>query len=592
MVFVLRLCYLAVPAKRCFYYVHANILALVLFLTTNLSEQVYPLIWFEAQHYEILSVRNFVQLAAAFASAVALPLLTPFHKTPSEYGSHSEKPCSPIQRWWLYTWVSPVVNKGYDSNGVMSPNDLLPNRKGFSGETWLQSYLEYNQMLSFRAILWRLFRYRLAVTAFWAVLCGASELVGTIGLYQLLLSLQRSPGTKLHPWFSVILFGGCPILRGLCMQTFEYYATHTIGDAKTCITTAVYRKLMLQQADAAVDVGQLQSNISADIDRLGTLRYTILTAFMAPVEIIFSSTILYRIVGWYYIPSLVFLLVTRYPLNKFIVVAQTKAQSGVLQGTDERITKTSESIRAMTAIKILGHAQPFIQRILGARNRELDAIWRKMQVIVASESVSLALTFLALLLCLLLYTIVGKMPLEPGVVFTVVVVFNIVNSMFSLSVLGAGQYAQANVSLNRLSKFLDQPEKAAYPRDEATNTGETASQDTLITIQSGFCKSHTQADLEFVAPGLNVVTGDVGQVIMSYHPLSTVLFTNFHSVPANLCYFNRCYSTDKGSKRHNLSQSLIRPRTLGCSEGLSEIISFSALHSIKNDTRMSSVAAR
>lgn len=510
MVFVLRLCYLAFPAKRCFYFVHANILALVLFLATNLSEQVYPLIWFQGQHYESLSVRNFVQLAAAFASAIVLPLLTPGHQPPSEYGCHPEKSCSPIQRWWLYTWVSPVVDKGYDSNGVMSPSHLLPNRKGCSGEAWLQSYSDYHQTLSFRATLWRLFRCQLAVTAFWAVLCGAVELIGTIGLYQLLLSLQGSPDTKFRPWFSVILFGSCPILRGLCMQTFEYYATHAIGDAKACITTAVYRKLMLLQADAAVDVGQLQSNISADIDRLGTLRYTMLTASMAPVEIILSSIILYKIVGWYYIPSLVFLIVTRYPLNKFIVSAQTKAQSGVLQSTDERITKTSESIRAMAAIKILGHVQPFIQRILGARNRELDAIWHKMQVIVASESVSSTLTFLALLLCLLLYTIVGKMPLEPGVVFTVVVVFNIVNNMFSLSVLGAGQYAQATVSLDRLSKFLDQPEAAAYARDETTGTGETTSQDTFITIQTGLCKLPIQADLEFVAPGLNVVTGDVG----------------------------------------------------------------------------------
>lgn len=347
------------------------------------------------------------------------------------------------------------------------------------------------------------------MTAFWGALCGSFELIGTIGLYQLLLFLQGSPDAQFHPWFSVILFGSCPILRGLCMQTFEYYATHAIGDAKSCITTAVYRKLMMLQADAAVDVGQLQSNISADIDRLGTLRYTMLTAFMAPVEIILSSIILYKIVGWYYIPSLVFLLVTRYPLNKFIISAQTKAQSGILEATDERITKTTESIRAMTAIKILGHVQPFIQRILGARNRELDAIWRKMQVIVASESVSSALTFLALLLCLLMYTVLGKMPSEPGVVFTVVVVFNIVNSMFSLSVLGAGQYAQTSVSLDRLSKFLDQPE-AAHPRDETTYTGETASQDISITIQSGLCKAPIQADLELVAPGFNVVTGDVG----------------------------------------------------------------------------------
>ncbi|KAI9928959.1 hypothetical protein MW887_001352 [Aspergillus wentii] len=352
--------------------------------------------------------------------------------------------------------------------------------------------------------------------AFFAGFCGFFELIGTIGLHQLLLFLQRSQETKLQAWFSIMLFSLCPIIRGLCMQTFEYFATHTIGDWKALITTAVYRKLLVLHEDADIDVGQLQSNISADIDRLGTLRYTAMTVFMAPVEFIVSSVLLYKIMGWYYLPSLAFLLITRYPLSKFIVSAQSGAQSKILQAADRRITKTSESIRAMSTIKILGHVQPFIRRILNERDQELKAIWSKMQVIVTSESLSSACTFLALILCLALYTIIGKKPLEADIVFTVVAVFNIVKGMLTLSVLGAGQYAQATVSLKRLSDFLDRPESEVttmYAKDDAVSQAEAGSRHpTTVTVQSCAVPGRLSgnSDAELVQDGLNVVTGELG----------------------------------------------------------------------------------
>lgn len=514
MVSFLRLCYLAVPMNRRFCLVNGNLLGLALFLTTTLPEQICPLLWIHVPGSGNLSVSNTIQLATAFASAIFIPIVTPGNRCPSENGFHPSKLCSPVSRWWLYTWVSPVVDKGHNQNGVMSPEDLLSSED--HSAAWLERYSNCHQMVSFRATLWKLFRRRLAVTAFWAASCGFFELIGTIGLHQLLLFLQRSPETRLRPWFSILLFGSCPILRGLCMQTFEHIATHTIGDGKACMTTAVYEKLMALQADTTVDLGQLQSNISADIDRLGTLRYTMMTGFMVPVELIVASILLYRIMGWYYLPSLAFLLVTRYPLSKFIISAQGKVQSRVLQATDKRITKTSESIRAMAAIKILGHVQPFIQRILGERNQELEAIWQRMQVIVASESLSSTMSFLALLLCLLLYTVVGEMPLQPDVVFTVVAIFNTVNSMLGLSVLGAGQYAQATVSLDRLSKFLDQPDFQLAIEHTKNDADGTASRDMgSITIQphEGSRDITGKLDIEFVPFGLNAIAGDVGYVI-------------------------------------------------------------------------------
>lgn len=474
------------------------------------------MIWLQGQTGSGLSSLDIVQLVASSTCSVLVPVLSPTLNTSVKGAYHPRDTCSPLARWWLYTWVSPLVRVGYERNGSINTEDLYPQKNEASVETWQQAYASCDsESLPFKSILWKLFRMRLATMALFSGLCGFFELVGTIGLHQLLLSLQSPSVARLQPWFSVTLFAVSPIIRGLCMQTFEYFATHTIGDWKALIVAAVYRKMMILEADADINIGQLQSIISVDIDRLGTLRYTAMTAFMIPVEFVTASILLYRAMGWYYIPSLLFLLVTRYPISRFIISEQTKSQSAIVQATDKRITRTSESIRALLMIKILGNAQTFIRRILDERKQELDAIWLKMRVIILSESLSSSCSFLAMVFSLCLFISAGEKPLAPDIVFTLVAVFNIIKSMLTLSVLGVGQYAQAMVSLQRLSDFMDR-KTSPVVTDKTQHTMQAQRLDQRVpsssTAQVLGEFSHTQVrlDVKFARGGLNVITGDTG----------------------------------------------------------------------------------
>ena len=138
-----------------------------------------------------------------------------------------------------------------------------------------------------------------------------------------------------------------------------------------------------------------------------------------------------------------------------------------------------------------------------------------MQIIVASESASSACIFIALALCLVLYTVVGDWKLQPGVVFTVVAVFNLVKSMLSLSVLGAGQYAQAMVSLDRLCGFLDRPN--AESTMECTH-GERSAKDgvsrhgaaDVVQVSDGCHAGVGDRKPQFIKHGVNIITGEIG----------------------------------------------------------------------------------
>lgn len=409
------------------------------------------------------------------------------------------------------------MKKSYAHGGNLNSEDILPIHPQSSPEKWLENYVELRQKGgSFRTAMWRLFRPRLAITALFMILCGFFEFIGTWGLQQLLLFFQGSREVKIAPWFSVLLFGICPILRGLCMQTFEYFATHTIGHWKALIISAVYQRLLRFPPGENIDVGQLQNNISGDIDRLGTLRYTVMTIFMVPVELSVASVMLYRTIGWSYIPSLVFLIATRHPLSKFIVQAQGAAQSKILQATDGRVAQISEAIRYMATIKMLGRAQAFVTGILDKRAKELKALWKKAEIIVTSEAISTACTFVALVLCLCLYTTVSKERLEADVAFTVIAIFNIIKSMLSLAVLGTGQYAQAAVSYNRLCEFLDHedlPAGSLYPTSTNWSRNSIGFQGAGFGVLNADGSSRMllrDLNVQFVRRGLNVISGPLG----------------------------------------------------------------------------------
>ncbi|RHZ50735.1 putative ABC transporter [Aspergillus thermomutatus] len=120
-----------------------------------------------------------------------------------------------------------------------------------------------------------------------------------------------------------------------------------------------------------------------------------------------------------------------------------------------------------------------------------------------------------MVLSLCLFIFAGKKALAPDVVFTLVAVFNIIKSMLTLSVLGAGQYAQAMVSLQRLSDFMDRKSSLVVTDTsqltmQAQRSGPPNSSSSTAQVLGEFNYTQASLDIEFSRGGLNVITGDTG----------------------------------------------------------------------------------
>lgn len=407
--------------------------------------------------------------------------------------------------------MSPFVSTGYRRNGDLQLEDLPPAAPSSKPSQWLETFMNArSHSRSTGGALWKLLRGRLMLMAFMMLLCGTTEYLGPLGLRWLLVYLQDPGAALFRPWLAILLFGIGPIIRGLCMQAFEYLSTHTTGNLKTMIISAVYERLLASPLSKSLDIGRIHNHISVDVDKLATLRYTIMALFMVPVQILVASLILYDAVGWAYLPGLGLLLCTRYPLSKFISTTLGSAQSHILNNSDSRLAKVTESIRSITTITMLGQAKPFIDQILDIRNRELLALWKKAQILTAAESTSEGLVFVSLALCLGLHTLVRGNKLEADVAFVMVAVFNLIKNMLNLAVVGSSQYTQAITSLRRISSFLDSGD-LVYDCEGQRVQALQKEEISVADRNKGFDKPTGQPTESLLTKGgLNIICGETG----------------------------------------------------------------------------------
>ncbi|KAI1077702.1 hypothetical protein F5B20DRAFT_583110 [Whalleya microplaca] len=527
MVVLLRLLYLLSPGRRAGLHLTANILSLNVFLFSVGPNYIYPLI--RGDQKLVLTSLSWLESGNLFftvAAAILIPVTTPSHHIIPEDGSipHPSATCSPGTRWWTYGWVSPFIMLGYRQRGALNVDDLPPLRSGSQPHLWFEAFkMARLRTTSTGRALWKLFCPRLLVMAFMMVLCGFAEFLGVIGLRSLLQYLQGSPKQALvQPWFSALLFGISPVVRGLCMQTFESFSTQNICYLKGMVIYTIYRKLLQQPPGCHPDLGQVTNHVAADVDKIAMLRYTIMAGFMVPVEVAVASVLLYQTIGWSYVPGLLVILITRIPISWYVSRYQKLAQSHVMTTIDSRVRRVSEVVNGLQTIKTLGQSFAFCRWVNEKREAELEAIWKKLIIVTASETISSASVLVPLVMSLSIFALGAGMPVTPAVLFTVLSIFSTLKSMLSLAVTGTSAFAQTSVSLGRVVGFLDEDSTFLLKDgqtgvfsdlDQAASSNVFGAENAIIGLPSSDGSVNpilSNVNLELIRGQLNLITGKTG----------------------------------------------------------------------------------
>ncbi|NXW77005.1 MRP1 protein, partial [Hirundo rustica] len=309
-----------------------------------------------------------------------------------------------------------------------------------------------------------------------------------------------------------------------CLQTvFEQrymYMCLVLGlRLRTAVTGLVYRKILVMSnaSRKAATTGEIVNLVSVDVQKLMDLIIYFNGTWLAPIRIIICFVFLWQLLGPSALTAIaVFLFLL--PLNFVITKKRSQFQETQMKHKDERAKLTNAILSNIKVIKLYGWEKTFMEKVLGIRRQELQAL-KRSQILFSASLVSFhSSTFLITFVMFAVYTLVDNTHvLDAEKAFVSLTLINILNTAHSFLPFSINAAVQAKVSLNRLAAFLNLEE--LNPESSSRNTsgcGELLLQ-ASITIRNGtFCWSKETSSclrsIELSVPqgSLLAVVGQVG----------------------------------------------------------------------------------
>ncbi|NXT85057.1 MRP6 protein, partial [Zapornia atra] len=317
-----------------------------------------------------------------------------------------------------------------------------------------------------------------------------------------------------HGYFYAFTMFLLACLQTLFEQRYMYMCLVLGLRLRTAVTGLVYRKILVMSnaSRKAATVGEIVNLLSVDVQKLMDLIIYFNGTWLAPIRIIICFVFLWQLLGPSALTSIaVFLLLL--PLNFVITKKRTQVQETQMKHKDERAKLTNAVLSDIKVIKLHGWEKTFMEKVLGIRKQELEALKRSQILFSASLASFHSSTFLIALAMFAAYTLVDDTHvLDAQKAFVSLALINILNTAHSFLPFSINAAVQAKVSLGRLAAFLSLEELT--PGSSSRNPSDSAQ--ASITVRNGtFCWSREavclqRIDLMVPQGSLLAVVGGVG----------------------------------------------------------------------------------
>ncbi|XP_016383055.1 multidrug resistance-associated protein 1-like isoform X2 [Sinocyclocheilus rhinocerous] len=250
-----------------------------------------------------------------------------------------------------------------------------------------------------------------------------------------------------------------------CLQSLfnhQYmYTCFTVGmRVKTAVMGLVYRKSLVINSAArrTCTVGEIVNLVSADTQKLMDFVVYFNAVWVAPIEIALCLFFLWQRLGPSALAGIATVILI-FPLNGFIAKMRSKLQEVQMKYMDGRIKLMNEILSGIKILKFYAWENAFRERVLGYREKELNAL-KKSQILYSISIASFnSSTFLIAFAMFGVYVLIDeKHVLDAEKVFVSMALINILKAPLSQLPFAMSTTMQALVSLKRLGKFLCQDE--------------------------------------------------------------------------------------------------------------------------------------
>ncbi|NXP08873.1 MRP6 protein, partial [Thinocorus orbignyianus] len=379
-------------------------------------------------------------------------------------------------------------------------------------EVLLQS--EHSPSRPLLKVFWSMFGTYFLLSTVCLVICDVFlfSVPKLLSLFLEFVEDEEAPGW--HGYFYAFAMFLLACLQTLFEQRYMYMCLVLGLRLKTAVTGLVYKKILVMSnaSRKAATVGEIVNLVSVDVQKLMDLIIYFNGTWLAPIRIIICFVFLWQLLGPSALASIaVFLFLL--PLNFVITKKRSQFQEIQMKHKDERAKLTNSILSDIKVIKLYGWEKTFMEKVIGIRKQELQALKRSQILFSASLASFHSSTFLIAFVMFAVYTLVDTTHvLDAQKAFVSLTLINILNTAHSFLPFSINAVVQAKVSLNRLAAFLNLEE--LNPESSSINTSDCG--ELLITIRNGtFCWSKETSclrriDLTVPQGSLLAVVGQVG----------------------------------------------------------------------------------
>lgn len=430
-----------------------------------------------------------------------------------------EETCSWINANITFSSTDKLVYKSLKRNLTMSDMPKIPWR--YNPEHLRRQFATLRKQKkttgrTLMALLWP----QLIQCVFFASIFPFFELLGPFSMNRLLEYMQNPDEAVVQPYIWLAIGFGGRILETIFTQKYIALSRKLAMYCKLMLTAEVFHSSLgsrelegnfLQdpnseggdKVEEGAATGMLENLISTDMESIVMLRVFVMPFAKIPCGML-AVLGLYAVIGW---PCFIGFAITLLsgPVAGFLVGYMNDFEEKLKTFQDRRISMLSEYLRSIKAIKYFGWEDSIVTKVRQVRANEQRQNWNIAVISLVFQQITSVLPIISLLSVFSLHVLVRKLEMTAAIAYTTVTLLENVRQLLMWLAGTAIMLPRFFVAIRRFNRFFN----ATSPLDDCVDGPARIDNATFRRTATAEFRLY-DIDIEFVANGLNTITGVSG----------------------------------------------------------------------------------
>ncbi|XP_065858707.1 ABC transporter C family member 10-like isoform X2 [Euphorbia lathyris] len=364
-----------------------------------------------------------------------------------------------------FWWLNSLMKKGKDK--ILEDEDIPLLRQEDRAKTCYLAYMEEvrnqkhkvsSDSASILSVIISLHWTQILISGFFALIKVLTTSSGPLFL-KAFIEVAEGEGALKYEGYALTV----GLFLAKCLESLSerqwYFRTRLIGiQVRSMLSAAIYQKQLhlSNAAKAAHSPGEIVNYVASDAYRIGEFPYWFHQIWTTSIQLCLALAIMYYTVGLATIAAFIAIVLTVIASSP-VVKTQLKYQRKLMEKQDERLKVITEALANMRVLKLYAWQTHFKNLIDGLREEELHCVSKlllqKAYNMVLFWSCPVLVPAITFCTCYLF-----NISLSAGSAFTFLATLRIAQEPVKLIPEVLGIFIEAKVSLDRIRRFLEEPE--------------------------------------------------------------------------------------------------------------------------------------